>query len=318
MPQPVNSKPTVAITGSGNIGLAFAVVFAAGGGLVRLFDPNPRQLESVPVRLAGILTDLESFGLLDEIPDAISARITICSVLAEAVEGCTYVQECAPENRPLKANLFKELDRLTPPDVVLASASSAMPASEFASQLSGRRRCLVVHPGNPPFLLRVVEVVPAPFTDRVVVDCAMKLLESAGLAPILVRKEVKGFVFNRLQGAVLREAYCLVRDGVASVEDIDRLVRDGLGLRWAVVGPFETADLNNSGGIARHAETLGPAYADMGAERGQHDPWTRELVAEVQSQRRSLLPLEHWADRVRWRDRSMMRLLAARRSEKAN
>src|SRR5688500_6615019 len=111
------------------------------------------------------------------------------------------------------------------------------------------------------------------------------------MQPVLVRKEVEGFVFNRLQGALLREAYCLVRNGVASVEDIDRIVRDGLGLRWSVVGPFETADLNNRGGIEAHAEKMGPAYARMGAERGQHDPWTPDLVAKVAAARRRALPL---------------------------
>lgn len=316
MSEPVPLHPPIAIIGSGNIGLAFAIVFASARSKVRLFDPNPGQLESVPDRLDGILADLESFGLLDEVPHAISARIKVYPVLADAIEGCAYVQECAPESRSLKEKLFEELDRLAPANVVLASASSAMPVSEFASHLSGRWRCLVVHPGNPPFLLRVVEVVPAPFTDSAVVDCTVTLLEAAGIAPVMVCKEVKGFVFNRLQGALLREAYCLVRDGVASVEDIDRLVRDGLGLRWAVAGPFETADLNTTGGIARHAERLGAAYAEMGAERGQHDPWTPELVAEVASQRRSLLPLNQWAERVRWRDRSMMLILAARRSAK--
>jgi 3-hydroxyacyl-CoA dehydrogenase len=128
-----------------------------------------------------------------------------------------------------------------------------------------------------------------------------------------VRRELTGFVFNRLQGAVLREAYCLVRDGVASVEDIDRVVRDGLGLRWAVIGPFETVDLNTRGGIGAHARRLGPAYARMGAERGQHDPWTPDLVAEVERQRRETLPLDDWEARVTWRDRALMALLAARR-----
>ena len=104
---------------------------------------------------------------------------------------------------------------------------------------------------------------------------------------VRVAREVEGFVFNRLQGAVLREAYCLVRDGVATVADIDRLMRDGLGLRWAAIGPFETVDLNTRGGIAAHAERMGPAYARMGAERGQDDPWTPELVAEVAEQRRA-------------------------------
>jgi 3-hydroxyacyl-CoA dehydrogenase len=316
MPQSLTLNPIIAIIGGGNIGVAFAIVFASAGSPVRLYDPDCSQRENVAGRVALILADLQSFDLLDETPEAIAARITVWADLADAIQGSAYVQECAPESRLLKEKLFEELDRLTPADVVLASASSAMPVSEFASHLSGRSRCLVVHPGNPPFLLRVVEVVPAPFTEGAVVDRAMALLESAGLTPVVVRKEIKGFVFNRLQGAVLREAYCLVRDGVASVEDIDRLVRDGLGLRWAVAGPFEVADLNTTGGIARHAERLGAAYAEMGAERGQQDPWTPDLVAEVQSQRRRVLPLEQWGDRVRWRDRSMMLLLAARRTAK--
>jgi 3-hydroxyacyl-CoA dehydrogenase len=114
-----------------------------------------------------------------------------------------------------------------------------------------------------------------------------------------------------LQGALLREAYCLVRDGVASVEDVDRVVRDGPGRRWAIMGPFETADLNTRGGIAVHARRLGPAYARMGAERGQDDPWTDELVERVTRERRALLPLEKWGERVAWRDRALAALKEA-------
>ncbi len=143
----------------------------------------------------------------------------------------------------------------------------------------------------------------------------MSLLQSAGMEPVLVHKEVEGFVFNRLQGALLREAYCLVRDGVASVEDVDRIVREGLGPRWSLIGPFETADLNTQGGIAAHADRMGPAYARMGAERGQDDPWTPELVAKVTAQRRALLPLDSWAERVAWRDRRLMALVRHRKSE---
>jgi 3-hydroxyacyl-CoA dehydrogenase len=133
---------------------------------------------------------------------------------------------------------------------------------------------------------------------------------------VRVRKEVEGFVFNRLQGAVLREAYCLVRDGVASVEDIDTVVREGLGLRWSVIGPFETVDLNTRGGIVSHAQKMGPSYARMGAERGQNDPWTAELVAAVDAARRRVLPLDQWDQRVAWRDRALM-MLARYRKEAA-
>ena len=121
---------------------------------------------------------------------------------------------------------------------------------------------------------------------------------------------MEGFIFNRLQGALLREAYCLVRDGVASVDDVDEVVRSGLGRRWSIIGPFETADLNTRGGLESHAAKMGPAYERMGAERGQHDPWTPDLVAAATAQRRKLLELADWDDRVRWRDRQLMRLQA--------
>ncbi|MEU9241627.1 3-hydroxyacyl-CoA dehydrogenase family protein [Streptomyces sp. NPDC048385] len=106
----------------------------------------------------------------------------------------------------------------------------------------------------------------------------------------------------------MREAYCLLRDGIATVDEIDEVVRSGLGRRWSLIGPFETVDLNTRGGLASHAEKMGPAYARMGAERGQDDPWTPDLVSAAVQQRRTLLPLDRWEERVRWRDEQLMRL----------
>jgi len=120
-------------------------------------------------------------------------------------------------------------------------------------------------------------------------------------------------VFNRLQGALLREAYCLVRDGVTTAADIDRIVRDGMGIRLAVTGPFENADLNAQGGIEGHAKRMGPSYARLGAERGQNDPWTDEMVATVAAERRAALPLDRKDARAAWRDRAVMTILRARR-----
>jgi 3-hydroxyacyl-CoA dehydrogenase len=133
------------------------------------------------------------------------------------------------------------------------------------------------------------------------------------MAPIAVNKEVEGFVFNRLQGALLREAYCLVRDGVTTAGDIDRIVRDGMGIRLAVTGPFENADLNAQGGIEAHAKRMGPSYARLGAERGQNDPWTDEMVATVAAERRAALPLDQKDARAAWRDRAVMTILRARK-----
>ncbi len=313
-PRAADSPPrAIAIVGAGSIGTAFAVVFAAARHRVSIQDPSAGQRDQVRSQVALVCADLQRCGLLQEQPEAVVERIEVCAHLERAAAGADYVQECAPEDLELKRELFAQLDAMTPPDAILASASSAMPASAFAASLCGASRCLVAHPGNPPFLLRVVEVVPAPFTAAETVARAVRLLESVGLSSVVLRREIKGFVFNRLQGALLREAYCLVRDGVVDVAAVDRIVRDGLGLRWSVVGPFETVDLNTRGGIASHARKLGPAYAEMGAERGQHDPWTDELVASVERQRRELLPLDQWEQRVRWRDRALMAVLAARR-----
>jgi L-gulonate 3-dehydrogenase len=305
----------VAVIGAGSIGSAFALVFASAGKTVALYDPQENALGAAQDYIERSLNALAAEALVADPIDAILARISHGTDLAGAVGGAVWVHECAPENADLKAKLFADLDQLADPAAIIASATSAIPASRFAADLPGRGRCLVAHPGNPPFLLRVLELVPAPFTSSETTEAAQAFTRSVGLDPILVRKEVEGFLFNRLQGALLREAYCLVRDDVASVDDIDRLVRKGLGLRWSVIGPFETADLNTRGGIASHAEKLGPAYARMGRERGQDDPWTEELVADVCAQRRALLPLEDWSDRVAWRDRAIMRRLKAGRDD---
>lgn len=306
-------RPPVAVLGAGSIGVAFALVFTRAGHAVRLFDPDADARRRADGTFRARAADLSAAGLLDEAPDLLASRLSLHASLAEAVADVALVVECAPERVEVKQAIFAELDRVAPPDAVLASASSALPASRYTAGLVGRARCLVAHPGNPPYLIPVVEIVPTPFTETAAADRAAALFASAGMRPVRVGKEVEGFVFNRLQGALLREAYCLVRDGVASVEDIDTVVRDGLGLRWSLIGPFETVDLNTRGGIASHAQKMGPAYERMGAERGQHDPWTPDLVEKVAGARRSALPLDQWEDRVAWRDRALMELVARRR-----
>jgi L-gulonate 3-dehydrogenase len=304
------------IVGVGSIGVAFAVVFARAGWRVRLYDPDAARRDAAPAEVAQRLADLTHYELLDEAPGAIAARVEIVDTLDMAVADADLVQECAPERADIKRELFTQMDRAAPAHAILASASSFLPVSKFVdTTLPGHDRCLVAHPGNPPYLVPVIEIVPAPFTSAAATACAAALFSEAGMRPVTVQKEVEGFIFNRLQGAVLREAYCLVRDGVASVEDIDAIMRDGLGPRWSVIGPFETVDLNTRGGIASHAQKMGPSYARMGAERGQHDPWTPELVEQVEAARRGALPLERWDERVAWRDRELMRLARYRKKQ---
>lgn len=305
--------PAVAVVGAGSIGVSWALVFARAGLQVALQDPDRARLDSAPAELRTRLLGLDAHGLLDEPVDDVSVRVRPEQALSAALVGVDHVQECAPEDLDLKRRLFAELDRLAPGAAVLASSSSALTCSSFAAELGGRARCLVVHPGNPPYLLPVVELVPAPFTDPGVVERTEALMAAAGMSAVRVQREVEGFVFNRLQGALLREAYCLVRDGVVSATDLDRVVRDGLGRRWSVLGPFATAELNTRGGIQAHAARLGPAYARMGAERGQDDPWTADLVALVAEQVHEELPAQLWEDNVLRRDAALMALERARR-----
>lgn len=306
-------RPAIVIVGAGSIGVAFAIVFARTGHAVRMFDPDAAARERAVATFADRLADLAAAGLQDAAQmDAVRKRLVLCADLGDAVRDADLVIECAPERVEIKRELFAQLDELAPAHAILASASSALYASKYTEELKGRDRCLVLHPGNPPYLIPVLEVVPAPYTSAEVVERAKGIAAGAGLKPVLVAQEVEGFVFNRLQGAVLREAYCLVRDGVATVEDIDTVMRDGLGMRWSVIGPFETVDLNTRGGIASHAQKMGPAYERMGKERGQNDPWTPDLVAKVDGQRRAALPLDQWEDRVAWRDRALMKVVKLR------
>ncbi len=307
------ARGPIAVVGGGSIGVAWALVFARAGHEVRVYDVDPGRLAAVSGELAKRADELVQYGLLEH-PGALLARVHVADDLAAAVVGTAYVQECVVESVDVKRSVFAALDDAAPADAVLASSTSMIPCSRFASELPGRARCLVAHPGNPPYLLPVTELVPAPFTEPATVDRAADVLVGAGMTPVRICAEVEGFVFNRLQGALLREAYCLVRDGVVSAADIDRVVSLGLGRRWAVVGPFATAELNTRGGLERHAQVMGPAYARMGAERGQHDEWPPELVARVAAEIHEQLPPDEWEEHVLRRDRALMALEAGRRA----
>lgn len=303
----------VAVVGAGSIGVAWAVVFARAGRPVALYDHDPDRLVAAQQEVRFRLDALQTHDLLDESPGDVAGRVTVHDDLHDAVRGAEHIQECAPEDIELKQSIFARLDAAAHPEVTIASSSSSLTASLIAKDLAGRARCLVVHPGNPPYLIPVAEVVPAPFTSTTAVERVEQLLTGAGLTPIRLGREIEGFVFNRLQGALLREAYCLVRDGVVSARDIDRVVQAGLGRRWSVVGPFATAELNTRGGLEAHAQRLGPAYARMGAERGQNDPWTSQLVAQVAAEIHEDFPPQRWNESVEWRDRQLMQLERERR-----
>ncbi|WBL19484.1 3-hydroxyacyl-CoA dehydrogenase [Citricoccus sp. NR2] len=313
-------SPQITVIGGGSIGVAFAVLFARAGNAVRVYEPDAQRQQAVPLEVGTRLADLHSYDLLTEPADAIADRVRVHASLSDAVADADLVQECVPEDVQIKRTLFSSLAELTRAECIIASSTSFIPSSTSAEQTGVEERTLVAHPGNPPYAIPVIELVPNPQTRPEIVQRAEKIYRQAGMSPVRVRQEVEGFVFNRLQGAILREAYALVRDGVASVEDIDTVVRDGLGRRWAFMGPFETVDLNTRGGIAAHAQKMGPFYERMGRERGDTSSWDPELVGRVEAQRRELLDLQDWEDRVAWRDQQLLTRLqfAAHHTSKEN
>lgn len=310
-----NSATKIAVIGSGSIGIGFGIVFARAGMQVALHDADPVRCQEARMEIAARLTLLAKYALIGEPIDDLLDRISFHKDLESAASNAALVIECATEDVPIKHDIFTKIDAIVPADSILCSASSALPISSFTSELKGRARCLISHPANPPYLMPVIELVPAQYTARAVIERCRELFVDAGMKPILVRREVEGFVFNRLQGALLREAYCLIRDGVVSVHEIDTIVREGLGLRWSVVGPFEAVDLNTRGGVESHAKKMGPAYQRMALQRKRIEPWTTDLIADVTEQRRRILPLSDWESRVTWRDEQLMKLLKLRTSD---
>jgi 3-hydroxyacyl-CoA dehydrogenase len=206
----------VAVVGAGLIGRAWSIVFARAGFDVLLWDPVAQQVEAALSFIRERLPELEEAGLLMEPPMLVERRIRPASTLAEAVAPAEHVQENGPERVEAKQALFAELDRLARPDAVLASSSSGIPASAFTETLAGRARCLIAHPVNPPYLVPLVELCPAPWTDPAVVSRTRALMASAGQVPATVHKEMAGFALNRLQGALLAEAFRLLDGEVVS------------------------------------------------------------------------------------------------------
>ena len=304
----------VAIVGAGFIGRAWAISFARAGCEVALWDAAAAAPAAALAYIEGLLPDLESCDLLGGArPDALRARMRAAPTLEDALAGAIHVQENTPEDVATKRAIFARLDALAPPDAVLASSTSAILPSKFTEALAGRARCLVVHPINPPYLIPAAEVVPAPWTDPAVVARTAEFLRAAGHAPIVMKREIDGFVMNRMQGALLEEAFRLVAEGYASAEDVDVGIREGLALRWSFMGPFETIDLNAPGGVRDYAERYQAIYAGIFPTVQWRADWTGPVLDAIEAERRAALPADRLAERQAWRDRRLMALAAHKR-----
>jgi len=304
----------VAIVGAGFIGRAWAIVFARAGFSVAVYDAVDTALAQCQRLLLENISDLAEHGLISEAPATVLARIRTETTLPAALQGACLVQECAYETLEIKRAVFAELDRHAAADTILASSTSWLKASEFSEGLSGRARVLVAHPVNPPYLIPLVELAPAPWTDAAVLASAKTIYQEAGQVPVVLHKEITGFLLNRIQAAVLNEALNLYADGFASMEDMDLVLKNGLGMRWSFMGPFETIDLNAPQGLMDYAERYGSTFREVAADQATN-PWNRDTMAQLHAQRREVLPAGDMQARARWRDRRLMALIAHQRSQ---
>ena len=305
-------KATAAMIGAGLIGRSWAMVFARAGWRVRLYDSVPEQLVAAREHIEAGLLEQQAYGLADD-GAAAAARVDYLNTLEDAVVDVQWVQENAPEVLDVKRELYPRIDRATPSDAIIASSTSAIPASRFTEALKGRERCLVAHPVNPPHLVPVVELCGAPWTTLATLERARAVMTDIGQVPIVVKRELDGFILNRLQGALLSEAMRLVGEGYVSPQDLDRTVRDGLGLRWSFIGPFATIELNAPGGVADYCARYGAFYRSLAENPPDPTVWDTANVQRVSKQLDPPNTSNERDARMRWRD---LRLLALRRHKR--
>ena len=297
----------VGVIGGGLIGASWAAIFSKSGFNVFVYDPFPDVFETYKSRVTSFLEELKSIDEtinIEESLNRISANVTI-EDLCSNVE---YIQESAPEILSVKQELFAKLDNLAPDEVVIGSSSSAMPISSITQNLKGQHRCIIAHPANPPHLIPCVEICPGENTSNKTIEKTKEIFTASDASIVNVKKEIDGFILNRLQGALLNEAMRLYSDGYASSDEIDATIRDGLGLRWAFMGPFETIDLNAPGGIKDYISRYGPMYIEMAKNQTKIPDWSEEAGKKLEIERRKILGHDELDDRAKKRNQLLKSL----------
>jgi 3-hydroxypropionate dehydrogenase (NADP+) len=293
----------VACVGSGLVGQSWGALFALKGYKVILQDLTDEKLNEAVKRVSHHIDVLAGAKLGSE-PEESKKRLSKTTCLGKALNGTDFVIESVYESLDVKCPLFAEMDELTPSDVILASSTSGFMMSEISREMKDHpERAIVAHPWNPVHLVPLVELSPSPETSKETVDKTYRLMEDIGRVPVILKKEVQGFIANRLSAVLWREALDLADRGVASVEDIDKSIKAGPGIRWAIMGPFLTYHLGGgSGGIEYIMEHIGVSKAEWLKTTAQWTEYTdavkekaikgvNEMVGD-----KSLEELEAWRD----------------------
>lgn len=305
----------IACLGAGLIGTAWAITFARAGREVLLYDCSEQALERAELAIEETLAQLAATGM-PIVPDAVTARIHLVRSLEDAVHEAAFVQESIAENLESKRDLFAAIGPSLSPDTIVASSTSELVPTSLFEGIQCAPQALVVHPINPPYLIPVVELCRSPWTTDRTYDACRSFMIEIGQQPILVRREISGFIVNRLQAALLGETMHLIGEGYATVNDIDKAVADALGLRWALLGPIMTAHLNAPGGLVDYMSKFRDSYASVIRTLRVNYEWSDELIqrlsAQIDNDESAGAPLS-----IAERDRFIVRLRALKQSLKA-
>ncbi len=297
------SIKTVAVVGTGVIGRSWIPVFARAGCTVRVFDPNPEMALAAMEWFRNDLRSLRDQGKIKKKEaKARFGRVTLTETLEAALKGVGYVQESGPERPDIKNAMYLEIDRAAPAKAILGSSTSALDMTIIAQGVPGAHRCIVAHPVNPPHVVPAVEILGGASTDKKVIARTVTFMRELGQTPVVMKKFVPGFVLNRMQAALIREAVDLVASGVCDVEGVDAAIRDGLGLRWALMGPFGVANTNADGGLREYFTKYGGAYHAIWADLNTARQFDAELIDRLGRETDSMMNATLEAQR-QWRDR---------------
>ena len=297
----------VGVIGGGLIGASWAAIFSKSGFNVFVYDPYPDVFDTYESRVTSFLEELKTIDETINVEESLN-RIRANVTIEDLCSNVEYIQESAPEILSVKQELFAKLDNLAPEEVVIGSSSSAMPISSITQNLKGQHRCIITHPANPPHLIPCVEICPGENTSNRTIEKTKEIFTASGASIVNVKKEIDGFILNRLQGALLNEAMRLYSDGYASSDEIDATIRDGLGLRWAFMGPFETIDLNAPGGIKDYISRYGPIFVEMAKNQTKIPDWSEEAGKKLELERRKILSHDKLEDRAKKRNQLLKSL----------
>ncbi|XP_043929127.1 lambda-crystallin homolog [Protopterus annectens] len=310
----------VVIVGSGLIGRSWTMAFTSAGYKVKLYDILSQQIQVAMEAVSKQMKDMEEMGVLR---GSLSSEeqfslISGCSDLREAVEGASFIQECVPENVELKKKIFKELDDLVGVDTILSSSTSCILPSKIFTGLKNVKRCIVSHPVNPPYFVPLVELVPHEETDPSTVDITYTLMKEIGQTPVKLNKEIDGFVLNRIQYAIICEAWRLVADGVVSPRDVDLVMSEGLGMRYAFIGPLETMHLN-ADGMKDYCEKYSESVRRVASSFGPVPEFSGEAADKINEALSKEIPSDpnHLGARREWRDSCILQLARMKKNIKS-